>query len=303
MDSENKCAALVNEICKILDKGITLSSEVIDYIDSTFSDPTISELQSILQDDSNCEKDSLMELLFFPDESMQMQLEELLESLQTSESDEQKVTDALTREPPQVTIRSPAKKGSLHLAMPREVIPGFVSRLRISKHLEKRLCESLNTFTDEEVRRQCKVKIRNSRFSIGEKKVHFLCDFFEKIAPQSHDFNVCLDFTLSLLDEISEDKSIYQALMDKKKFYLRSLQKARQLEMQLQKSNLETLLLEGKRVILIDQDDARKKMLIIDRISRAVYGKTEFFEQLDSDEEHLEIRSDQDIQDIMRRLS
>ena len=58
-------------------------------------------------------------------------------------------------------------------------------------------------------------------------------------------FDVCLDFTLSLLDELKDDRDIYQVLMDKKKFYLRSLQKAKQLERQLQKNNLETLLLKG----------------------------------------------------------
>ena len=57
MESQNKCEALADEIKKILSKGITLSSEVIHYIDSTFSNPTTTELQTILQDDSNCEKE------------------------------------------------------------------------------------------------------------------------------------------------------------------------------------------------------------------------------------------------------
>jgi hypothetical protein len=91
--------------------------------------------------------------------------------------------------------------------------------------------------------------------------------------------------------------------MAKKRFYLRSLQKAKKLEAQLQKNNLETLLSQGKRVILVDQADARKKLLIIDRISRAVFGKTEYFEDLYPDSGSIEIRSDQDIEDIIKRLS
>jgi hypothetical protein len=65
--------------------------------------------------------------------------------------------------------------------------------------------------------------------------------------------------------------------MTRKKFYFRSLQKAKQLDTQLQKQNVETLMAQGKKVLLIDQRDARKKMRIIDRISRAVFGKTEYF--------------------------
>jgi hypothetical protein len=146
MDSEEKCNQLAKKIRKILDKGITLSSDVIHYIDSTFTNPTISELQSILHDDSNCEKDSLMELLFFPDESMQIQLEELLENLQMSKPDEKKVLDSLCRESPQVTVRFPEERGSLNLILPQEGVPAFVSRLRISKHLDSFVFQ--NTWTE-----------------------------------------------------------------------------------------------------------------------------------------------------------
>lgn len=303
MKSEEKYELLTGEIKKILDNGITLSSDVIHYIDSTFTNPSISELQSILHDDSNCEKDSLMELMFFPDESMQIQLEELLENLQISRQEEKEVLNSLCQKSPHVTMRFPEERGSLNLILPQEIVLAFVSRLHISKHLDRRLRKSINIFADKDVRSRFKVKIRNSRFSPDENKIQFLCDFFEKLEPQSHDFNICLDFTLSLLDELKEDKNIYQALMDKKKFYLRSLQKAKQLEIQLQKNNLETLLLEGNRVIHVDQADARKKMVIIDRISRAIFGKTEYFEQLDTDENLMEIRSLEDIKSMVKKFS
>jgi hypothetical protein len=303
MDSEKKCNQLAHEIRKILGNGIILGSDVVHYIDSTFSNPTVEELQAILHDDSNCEKDSLMELLFFPDETMQLALEEMLENLQLEKQDEDKVLDALCRQVLQVNMRLPDDRGSLNLDFPRDVAPGFIARLHISKRLDGKLREFINKYADANARNGYKVKIRNSRFSPGEHNIQFLCDFFEKLGPQSHDFNICLDFALYLLDELQEDQDLYQALMTKKRFYLRSLQKAKKLETQLQKSNLETLLSQGKRIILVDKADARKKMLIIDRISRAIFGRTEYFEDLLPDGGHIELRSDQDIQDIIRRLS
>jgi len=303
MKSEFRGEILAKKIFEILSKGIDLSDDVVHYIDSTFSNPTIEELQTILADDSNCEKDSLMELLFFPDESMQIQLEEMLESLQLGNQDEKDVLDTLGRDSLQVNMRLPENRGSLNLILPHAVAPGFIARLHISKHLDGKLREVINKYAGEDAGKRYKVKIRNSRFSPAENKIQFLCDFFEKLEPQSPDYNICLDFALSFLDELKEDKNLYQALMAKKRFYLRSLQKAKQLEIQLQKNNLETLLSQGKRVILIDQADARKKMVIIDRISRAVYGKTEYFEELDSGGDRVEFRPDQDIQDIIKRLS
>jgi len=303
MNSEKKCCQLADEIRKILNRGLTLDSDVVHYIDSTFSNPTVEELQVILHDDSNCEKDSLMELLFFPDEKMQVELEEMLENLQFEKQDEDCVLEALGRESLPVSMCLPQGRGSLSLALPHEVAPGFITRLRISKHLDGKLREAVNRYADRGAGTGYKVKIRNSRFSPGEKKIQLLCDLFEKIEPRSHDFETCLEFVLSFLGELGNEQDMYQALMTKKRFYLHSLQKAKKLETQLQKNNLETLLSQGKRVIVVDQADARKKMLIIDRISRAVFGKTEYFEELRPDGDNIELRSDQDIQVIIRKLS
>jgi len=303
MDSEEKCSQLADEIRKILGIGITLGSEVIHYIDSTFSNPSITELQTILCDDSNCEKDPLMELLFFPDESMQLQLEALLEHLHFQQTDEKSVLDDLLQEPVQVAIRFPGDRGSLHLMVTEDVACRFISRLNISKRLKPDLLEALNNYEDENISNRIKVKMRNSRFRPTAEKIGFLCNFFKKLDSLDNNVFDCLEFVLGFLDELQKDNDIYQTLMAKKKFYFRSLQKAKQLDTRLQKHNMETLLAQGTRVVLIDQRDARKKMRIIDRISRAVFGKTEYFEPLHSGEEHIELRSNKEVCDIIRILS
>ena len=302
MELHEKCNQLADEIRTILGNGISLDSEVVHYIDSTFSNPTTEELRTILFDDSNCEKDSLMELLFFPDEAMQLKLEETLENLQLGRQDEDKVLHAFCREPLQVDIRLPEGRGSLNLILPHDVAPGFLARLHISKNLDGKLQQTINECSDDDARNGYKVKIRNSRFVPGENKIQFLCDLFEKLGPRSHDFSICLDFALSFLDELDHDQELYPILMAKKRFYLRSLQQAKKLETQLQNTNLETLLSQGKRVILIDQADARKKMLIIDRISRAIFGKTEYYEGFEPDASNIKLSSDQDILDIIKQF-
>jgi hypothetical protein len=126
---------------------------------------------------------------------------------------------------------------------------------------------------------------------------------FDKLGSGSNDIFECLEFVLEFLDEIKKDGDVYQALMAKKKFYFISLQKAKKMDARLEKHNVETLLIQGERVALIDQVDARKKMRIIDRISRAVFGKTEFFEQPVSDEKQFAIESPEDIKSIMKNFS
>ena len=303
MESDDKCELLAGELQKILCGGITLSSGVIHYIDSTFSNPTTTELQALLHDDSNCEKDSLTELLLFPDETMQLQLERLLEGLYFQQEDEKSVLDDLLQVPMQVAIRFPGDRGSFHLLVTEDLARQFIARLNISKHLNPDLLEALNHYENENISNRIKVKMRNSRFSPTDEKTKFLCLFFEKFDSQDNDIFECLDFALSFLDEPTIDNDIYRTLMAKKEFYFRSLQKAKQLDTQLQRHNMETLLAQGKRIVLIDQRDARNKMRIIDRIGRAVFGKTAYFEPLDDGEEHIEFGPHQNVQDIIRILS
>jgi len=303
MEPEDKCELIADEIKKILSTGIDLSDDVVHYIDSTFSNPTVKELESILADDANCEKDSLMELLFFPGESMQVQLEKTLERYKPQDEDEYNILTYLCGAPPQVTFRFEDDRGALKLQIPADVIRQFLLRLKISKHLEANLIESICNYGDEQNINRFKVKIRNSRFSPSDSKTGFLCRFFEKIGSRSHDIFECLDFVLEFLDEIKKDTDIFPALMAKKKFYFISLQKAQKMDARLEKYNIETLMARGERVALIDQTDARRKMRIIDRISRAVFGKTEFFEQPVSDDRQIEIGSPEDIKSIVKNFS
>ena len=77
---DRKYLLLAEKIEQIFREGFVLSDDITHYIDSTFSNPSINELEEIINDEHNCERDSLIELLFFPDDSMQVKLEEFLES-------------------------------------------------------------------------------------------------------------------------------------------------------------------------------------------------------------------------------
>jgi hypothetical protein len=276
MKQPNKYGLLAKELQNIFRCGVVLSRDVVHYIDSTFFNPTIEELQEILLDDCNCEKDSLMELLFFADEAMQIQLEAMLERLHFQKIDEKLVAHALFQPPLSAVFRFPGHRGSLHLAVTEDIACQFITRLNISKHLNPGLLEVLNRYEDENIRNRIKVKMRNSRFSPTENQAKFLGLFFEKLDSRDNDFFGCLEFALNFLDEPASNNDVYRALMAKKKFYFGCLQKAKRLDSQLRKHNLETLMARGKRIVQIDPEDARQKMQMIDRISRAVFDKTEY---------------------------
>ena len=303
METDEKCKLIADEIKTIIGEGFVLSDDVVHYIDSTFSYPTIEELKAILADDASGEGETLMELLFFPDESIQTRLEEVLERCRPHKNDEERIIAHLCRDPLEVTFRFDDDRGELTLPISRDLIRQFLLRLRISRHLDSSLNASIHSYGDLPNTNRFKVKIRNSRFSPSASKTEFLCRFFDSIGSQSNDIFECLEFILGFLDEITADGDIYRELIGKKKFYFISLQKAKKMDARLEKFNMETLMAQGERVVLINQPDIRKKMLIIDRISRAVYGKTEYFELPVSDETQFDVGSTEDIRSMVKKFS
>ena len=112
-----------------------------------------------------------------------------------------------------------------------------------------------------------------------------------------------LNFILSFLDECKDELDMFQALMAKKRFYFHCLQKAKNLDIQLAKHNVETLVMKGKRVSYIDKADARKKIEMIDRTSLAVFGKTEFFDLMPPGEQSIVLEGKEDIDKLIKELS
>jgi hypothetical protein len=81
------------------------------------------------------------------------------------------------------------------------------------------------------------------------------------------------------------------------------LQKAKNLDVQLTKHNLETLLLRGKRVAYVDKADARKNIQMIDRISLAIFGKTEFFDLMPASGQSMTLKGKEDIDKLIKEFS
>ncbi len=288
MPSPDKNELLADEILKIFRKGLTLGRDDVNYIDSTFSNPGIEELEDILQDDSNCEKDSLVELLFFPDESMQVELEGLLERNQFKKEDEGHVLQYLCQKPLCVSFQFPAKRGSFSLEIPEAVAHQFIKRLNISKQIDRNLLLTIKNNTTAKHKDRFAAKLRNSRFPVTENADRLLSAFFEKWDTENRDVFKYFDFILFFLEELPENADIFEALMKKKRFYLKHLKHTEKFEAQLLKTNIETLMMKGKIAALMDKNEARENMAIIDRISQIVFGKTEHYETLLGAEENIE---------------
>jgi hypothetical protein len=300
MTPKNK--QIADKIIEILQRGLAINADSQHYIDSTFSNPSIKALDKLLQDESSCETDSLMELLFYPDEAVQVQLEDLLEDAQLQPEDEIAIQAQVCRQPFQTRFRFRDSRGTLKMAVSPDNVDAFIQRLNLSRSLDPKIRAAIGLHVRRALQTRCQVKLRNAKPITAPDKILFLQSFFEKIKLDDDAFFEYLDFILSFLGDLRKKTDIFSALMIYKKIYFQGLQKAANLEKQLTKHNVETLLLGGTRLAHMDKADARKKIQMIDRISLAVFGKTDFFDLIPVDEQSITLEGTDDINKLIQKL-
>jgi len=178
----------------------------------------------------------------------------------------------------------------------------FVARLNLSRLLDPKLRSAIAKYVSQRLQTRCKVRLRNARQISSPEHILFLVDFFKKLRTDADEFLDSLDFILNFLAELDDEADMFKVLMAKKRFYNWCLQKAKNLDIQLTKHNVETLLLKGKRIPYVDKADARKKIKIIDRISLAVFGKTAFFDLITAEAKSITLEGKADIDKFIKEL-
>jgi hypothetical protein len=302
MNSDAKNKQIADKIIDILQDGLRINADTQHYIDSTFSHPTIAALDTLLQDESSCETDSLMELLFFPDESVQLQFEDLLQDTQLQPEDEQVVRTLVCNQSFRTRFRFRDGRGTLKMKVIPAHVNAFVERLNLTRSLDPKIGAAISRHVAPALQTRCKVRFRNARPISAPQKILFLQTFLKKMKTEGDALFQYLDFVLGFLVELDNQTDIYQGLMTYKKIYFQGLQKAAKLEKQLKKYNVETLLLGGARIANMDKAEACKKIQMIDRISLAVFGKTDFFNLTPADEQTITLEDTTDINKLIQEL-
>lgn len=203
-------------------------------------------------------------------------MEEILERHDFQKQDNDRVINCLLLQPPETMFYFSDNRGVLKILMPDWVAEQFISRLNISKKLDKRLAQAIKRHVSEKYRQRFKVMLRNTRFVPTENKTLFLCRFFENTDAESDDIIRQLNFILEFLDELRDDRDIFQSLADKKRFCFQHLQNLVKFEEQLQKTNMETLILQGVRSPYTSRADMLEKITIIDTVCLSIFGKTAY---------------------------
>jgi hypothetical protein len=264
------CAGVASRIREMLARGVNLGPEVLHFIDSTCFNPTAAELAAVAADESASERDPLLELLFAPDEAFQIELEETLAGRRL---DEERVAGLLCRPPLQIRFRFPDARDALRLEMTPLLARHFVSQLRIERPIPADLSQALASAAEADERHRARVLIRNARFQFTPATVAFLRDCLTQVGLREGQAWECFSIALDVLSDGQHPADLFQALADRKRWLVKALTRGRKQGALLDQTNIETLMSQGARLTVIDEEETRRRIGCIDRICAAVYGR------------------------------
>lgn len=266
------CRQLIDEIEGIFSAGISIESGVLRFISAMGEIPSPAFFVRVLTDEGNYETESLIELVFFPDEVMQIRLEPLLEAACFNAADEAILIEALKERCPRALIHLYREAEPMSVTVPPCAITSFVHRLHIKRKLSPRLIAAIDSKTIPQTQPLLKVRLRNSALAQTTSEIDFLCLFLEKMKETSAGFFSTFEFLISFLGECRNETDYRLVLTRMRQKYEQIGNRAAQFESRLARSNMETLMLQGDRPPVMSAVEAREKIDRIDRVLDTLYG-------------------------------
>ncbi len=307
MDTNQACEyrKLCLAIEKQLTSGIAISPDTMHFMASTFAIETPQALKVFLANQDDSETQSLLELLFSPDESIQVKLEAEVEKQICTEQAVQTITARLFRNKIEVPLRFPEDRTGIKIAIrpPEHLLETYVQNLKITRALQPDLKDAVDKFAPGDIQAAIKVKLRNTRFELTRPIRSFLCRWLDKTDCSEKSCLPDLAMCLAIISEQPESPSLFDLFMGKKYSLLTALQQAESFEKQLARNNIETLILKGVRAPHIDKAETQAQIIRIDTICLAVFGVTAPQLQVPSDVDLGNFRSPADLRKAFEILS
>jgi len=242
----------------------------------------LSHLCDIMTDPNHGEREVLIELLFFPDESIRVHLESFLQTADWIQEDEYRVLFLLMERNPQATLLFPGEKPVL-LAVPPDAAAFFIRKLLIPQRLDSRILEAVDTafghqetdFSDQSagltVASRVKAMIRHSRVDITPYGIEALCAFLTRFPIDSHEFFPCFSFFLAFLEAPGDENNLAASVSHRRSLYLKGLEIGAHITLQLNGKTPEIRILSGARLPYVDTEDLMNKIDLIDRIASRLF--------------------------------
>ena len=272
MTDQAKCRKLAEEIASILSQGINLEAKTLEYMDSTFGINTPEELSSFLQNEDESDKESVLQLIFFPSRQSRERLEPILENKDYKSDDIEEVARILTKTTPQVFLYHPFFREKTSIEFNFEYAVNFISRLYIREQLPEHIRALIENTYSQEFANSIKVSLRCAKFDYTpinqELLERALSGLNLQKTPQDE-----FDFLISLLEETKTNEDLWDFFQRKKIFLKQHLEKAKYIEEQVSSQPMEILMLQGANTLSISSTTLNNQLNLLEDICLQLFGQ------------------------------
>jgi hypothetical protein len=279
LSSAQRNDALVQWIRRILTRGVPMTDDVRAFMQATFGgcDPA-----AIFTTAAPCERDSLLELLFFPDPALRLRYEIEWGDYAFCDADLEAVLDALTATALPAHLDAGAPDAPFVFELPAFVCGAFVRRLNITWQppdpIRQMIDQGLNKVVDHGWTKTIMAQLRHSGVKWHTGQIEMMVSWVRKADRPTADASEELPWLLTLLPELPPDRSPHDFLIDKKAFYFESLCRAEAFAQRCREP-MELLMVQGYRAGCGSIAQWRDNMARIDRLCMRLFGRTTFFQR------------------------
>jgi len=270
------CRELAESIQSIFAIGFCADADTVHFINSTLGHPDHRQLESVLNDANNCDRDGLIDLIVSPDATVYCQMEEFLMRASFTGQDIQAIRSLLP-DALQTSVRVPEMTETVFFMVPVYCQRRFLSQLKLAQAIDPDIRDAIETCLSKRPDRlSALVSIRHSRSVLDGTRKKTLLKYFSQSNHLDNDRRLLhLKIILDLLARQKKDKEVYNLFETEKQNCLKQVGDHRRLTEKLTKNNMETLMLQGCRIGLsADIPMLLQKINSIDEITRIIWGQT-----------------------------
>ena len=249
-------------------RGIELSGHAWETIRQTLQIESMSELERRVSGDPDSEAIGVLNMLMFPDRSLQLHLEPILQRKRFGAEDMDSIAGILIDR--QASIRLIA--GNMHLSIPvhPSLVPVFLERLHLTWAMDRSLLRMLHHRLGRALWKEGAIRFRNREFPATALQERLIVQFLREASDSAEDIGWLerIDFLIDIVAEKSMHLDIWELIEDSRRFWLQMYEKALQSARLLAQHNMETLMMARTPVGVLTQDEILERIELHERVLR-----------------------------------
>lgn len=263
---------VADEVARWLGEAHDPAPALTHYAEVTLGTSEAAALRGALADPDHPEREVLLELLFFPDHALKVQVEP-----HVAEGGATGLDAAVTRE-----VLARVQEGRFVLAggevltvpLSEEAVLGLVRRLRIGATPPQDVRRAALQRLDALMAVRVGVLFRHARLEWSMEQTNFVVDALRNLPQAGEEMLDMLGWTAAFLGGLGAGQDILDGLRVRWREAYRNVGRAERFAKALASSNYETMIMQGIREPHFDTETLREDMYRADELARAVFRES-----------------------------